>query len=797
PQRDQIYGGSGDDELDGAGGDDAIDGGAGTNVLAGGDGDDRITGSGDRDDIDGGAGNDLVILTGTFGGAIGGGVHGGSGSDRLVFDDARFNSMSGGALFSGFEIASGNLIGTGEADQLDLRSLAPTHLSVVTIAGGGGADTLYGGSGATDIFIDGGEGNDAIHLVAGLGRAVGGPGDDAINGGDRDDTILGDLNFQRFELHPAEGGDDVLAGGGGADILYGSGGDDDLDGGAGADDLWGGLGADTLQGGAGSDFLSATVHLTNREAPDEDRDTLSGGEGSDSLSGGYGDTIDGGGIGSDGVDEPDFLNLDLSTAPAGLAIDFTVLTSGGALTIGGATISEIEFLTDLTGSEFDDALVTGDGPRLLHVHAGSGDDRVEGGASQDHLSGGDGDDRLDSFAGPDLLLGEAGADILSAGLHNDRVHGGAGNDLLLGGGGDDRLGDEWDPAVADREAGDDTLDGGGGDDRLEGGEGDDLLIGGGGNDLLNGGAGNDTASYAKATGRVTVRLDAPRGQLTLAGTDELLGVENLIGSGFDDDLGGDAAANRLEGGEGDDRLGGGGGDDRLVGGAGADLMAGGGGNDVYVVGSARDRAFEVAGEGYDVAVATVSLRLAAEVEQLTLVGAASRGSGNDLDNLLIGHDSGVSLSGLGGADELRGGEAGDQLRGDAGADALAGAAGGDMLTGGRGKDRLTGGAGADQFRFDDGDAAGTSGRADIVTDFSRADGDRVNLRPMDADRSAAGDQNFTFVGGAAFSGAAGELRAEVAQGNTYVSGDTDGDAVADFFIRIDGTTPLQAGDFVL
>ncbi|HEV2746094.1 MAG TPA: RTX toxin, partial [Allosphingosinicella sp.] len=135
------------------------------------------------------------------------------------------------------------------------------------------------------------------------------------------------------------------------------------------------------------------------------------------------------------------------------------------------------------------------------------------------------------------------------------------------------------------------------------------------------------------------------------------------------------------------------------------------------------------------------------------------------------------LFGLGGRDELRGGD------------------GDDRLTGGAGKDLLTGGGGADQFLFDDGDTAATSGGADTIGDF--AQGDRINVSRIDADDNDGGDQDFTFVGAAAFSGSAGELRSQVIRGNRYVSGDTDGDAVADFYVRIDGTAPLEAGDFIL
>ncbi|MDB5441624.1 MAG: hypothetical protein JWM33_4051, partial [Caulobacteraceae bacterium] len=106
------------------------------------------------------------------------------------------------------------------------------------------------------------------------------------------------------------------------------------------------------------------------------------------------------------------------------------------------------------------------------------------------------------------------------------------------------------------------LDGQNGDDRLIGMGGDDLLTGGGGNDRLDGGDGHDTASYGSAASAVTVDLGNAAAQNTGgAGTDTLVSIENLIGSGFNDHLTGDGADNVLEGGAGNDTLNGGGGSD--------------------------------------------------------------------------------------------------------------------------------------------------------------------------------------------------------------------------------------------
>ena len=85
----------------------------------------------------------------------------------------------------------------------------------------------------------------------------------------------------------------------------------------------------------------------------------------------------------------------------------------------------------------------------------------------------------------------------------------------------------------------------------------------------------------------------------------------------------------------------------------------------------------------------------------------------------------------------------------------------------------------------------------MIGDFSQARGDTIRLDGVDANSGAGGDQAFAFIGGAAFSGTAGELRNQQISGNTYVQGDTNGDGIADFMIRLDGLHTLQSAEFFL
>lgn len=150
---------------------------------------------------------------------------------------------------------------------------------------------------------------------------------------------------------------------------------------------------------------------------------------------------------------------------------------------------------------------------------------------------------------------------------------------------------ENDPVVLAGGKGPDVLLGDVGDDQLAGGAGADRLEGGLGDDILNGGAGLDTAVYDSAGQGVVVDLLLTGAQDTLgAGSDTLIGIENLVGSGFDDVLSGRAGRNQLEGGAGNDQLDGRAGADVLIGGLGHDLLTGGDGADRFVFTDVTDSA---------------------------------------------------------------------------------------------------------------------------------------------------------------------------------------------------------------
>lgn len=130
-----------------------------------------------------------------------------------------------------------------------------------------------------------------------------------------------------------------------------------------------------------------------------------------------------------------------------------------------------------------------------------------------------------------------------------------------------------------------------------------------------------------------------------------------------------------------------------------------------------------------------------------------------------------------------------------GDDIVIGSAGDDRIALSFGRDVLTGGAGADVFLLDDERNSPVS-YADTITDFV-AGTDRLDVSGVDAKVNVRGEQAFAFIGTAAFSGAAGELRYEVSGGVTHVYGDYNGDRAADFQVDLTGALTLAASDFVL
>ncbi|BBS85833.1 hypothetical protein WP7W18E02_07300 [Aeromonas media] len=109
------------------------------------------------------------------------------------------------------------------------------------------------------------------------------------------------------------------------------------------------------------------------------------------------------------------------------------------------------------------------------------------------------------------------------------------------------------------------------------------------------------------------------------------------------------------------------------------------------------------------------------------------GAGNDI---LFGGSGNDTLYGESGSDVLSGGSGNDTLYGGTGNDVLSGGLGNDILIGGAGDDILKGDAGADTFTWQKGDTVAGSVAKDYVVDFSKSEGDKLDLSDLlDSDGS--------------------------------------------------------------
>lgn len=307
----------------------------------------------------------------------------------------------------------------------------------------------------------------------------------------------------------------------------------------------------------------------------------------------------------------------------------------------------------------------------------------------------------------------------------------------------------------------DVLNGGTGDDTLYGYAGADQLDGKTGADAMYGGAGNDT--YWVDNAGDTVHENAGDGSDTVVSTVSFAlssDVENLTlgGTAAINGVGNDGA-NTLKGNEAANVLEGGAGNDTLDGRGGADTLKGGLGDDIYYVDHVQDVIVENAGAGLDVVFASVSTTLSANVERLTLTGAAElQGTGNELGNTIYGNGAANTLYGL---------EGRDRLYGSSGDDILYGGGGKDTLTGGAGADEMHGGAGDDIYYID--------GLSDQVME-NGGDGIDTIISPVSY-ILGANVENLVLDGAAAFDGTGNSLgnRLDGNDANNVLKGAGSGD----------------------
>ena len=398
----------------------------------------------------------------------------------------------------------------------------------------------------------------------------------------------------------------------------------------------------------------------------------------------------------------------------------------GSLRLHTGVSSDDTFI--LTGS------VQGSGPVNLWLYGGNDTVVLTGAHAGAEIRLGDGDNLVD-FTG-----------VVPSANTVYHVYGGSGLDRMLGGSGEEALFGF---------GGSDYLSGGAGDDFLDGGEGDDTLVAGLGADELYGSVGNDT--YVISDSRALIIEYASEGAdkvessvsfvlsgwyieaLVLTGDAAISGTGNQL----DNVIIGNDAGNVLHGGSGADYLVGGLGNDRLIGDGNDDQLYGGPGNDTYVVNDPAAYIVEFANEGSDAVESSVSYLLSGwYIEALTLTGlGAINGTGNQLDNVLLGND------------------AANVLHGGSGVDYLAGAGGNDTLVGFGGDDQLYGGLGNDTYVVD---TAGT-----FIVEYFGEGTDTVESSSSYA-LSGWEIENLTLTGLASIDGTGNQL-GNVITGNDFAN----------------------------
>jgi Ca2+-binding RTX toxin-like protein len=620
-----VLTGSVSGQLTGNAVDNVLTGNSAANTLDGGIGDDTLRG---------GAGNDVYLVDSDSDVVIeiaGEGVETVRTTVSYVLsDNVEHLYLDGASSISGKGNAVGNIIVGNSGDN--------------TLDGGEEADWLSGGAGNDTYFIDNLQ--DIVVEAAGEGR------DDVLS---TIDYVLGD-NLDNLALI---GETALLAEGNALDnVIRGNNLSNTLDGGAGIDTLDGGEGDDVYQLGSDADMV---IELAD--------------SGVDTVRASFTHTL------SDNFENLELLG-DLSIDGKGNALSNLIVGNSGNNLLEGLagddTLNGLSGHDTLAGGAGNDTYAIDNAADVVVEQTDQGRDWIissvsyalteavedmqlvgtsavsaTGNAQDNKLIGSEADNTLDGGAGADTLAGGAGSDTYIVDHTGDRV-------IESAGPGADEVHASIDYTLGDqienlRLLGSASLMGRGnsGNNKIDGNAGNNTLDGALGADTLSGAAGDDLYLVDDAADVVVEQsgegVDEVRSSVSMALTEN---IENLLltgdasisgtGNNLNNLMIGNAAANTLEGG------------------AGIDTMAGAKGDDLYIVTDVDDVVVEAANNGRDEVRSSVSYVLTENVENLVLLGNASRAIGNALHNSINGNADDNFIDGAGGNDSMAGG-AGDDV----------------------------------------------------------------------------------------------------------------------------------------
>jgi len=315
--------------------------------------------------------------------------------------------------------------------------------------------------------------------------------------------------------------------------------------------------------------------------------------------------------------------------------------------VNGDTIHGVAKVTMVDGTTRNAADVTLAYSKDVQVHNADGStsvvtptsfspsgQEIDGTDGNDLLLGKTGNVIIKTGEGNDVVFSGDGNDVIQAGNGNDVIYAGNGSDVITAGNGNDVIytGTATDVVIA-----------GNGNNAIFAQGGNDVIMVGDGNNLISGGAGNDV-------------IRAGRGDNTIYAGNGNTAV--FVGDG-DNTLIGGAGTNRFQVGAGTNTL---------IAGSGPATMIGGTGNNTFVINSLVDDVQAQAG-GVNTVESSITYVLPDNVQNLTLSGTDNlNGTGNELDNVLIGNAGNNVLIGAAGNDVLDGGASADTLMGGVGDD---------------------------------------------------------------------------------------------------------------------------------